>query len=143
MSTLVKYRPRKNDIFRNFDAVLNNFFDDGVDYGYKIPAVDVQEDENSFLLEAEMPGMSEKDVDIHVENNMLTLSSKKEEENREEKKGYVLRERRSASFSRSFMLPKNVDSEKIEASMKNGILKLSIPKSEEAKPKKIEISVGE
>jgi len=70
---------------------------------------------------------------------MLTISSKKEEERKEEKKGYVLKERKSAEFSRSFMLPKNVNSEKIEASMKNGILSLVIPKAEEAKPKKIEI----
>ena len=139
MSTLVKYRPKTNSLFRNFDAMLNNFFDDGFESSVKVPAVDVQEDENQFSLEAELPGMTEKDVDINVENNMLTISSKKEEEKNEEKKGYVLKERRSTSFSRSFMLPKNVDTEKIEASMKNGILHLAIPKAEEAKPKKIEI----
>lgn len=139
MSTLVKYRPKNNNLLQSFDAVLNSFFDDGPAYRNTVPTVDVREDENQFSLEAEMPGMTEKDVDINVENNMLTISSKKEEENKEEKKGYVLRERKSASFSRSFMLPKNVDTGKIEASMKNGILSLVIPKAEEAKPKKIEI----
>lgn len=139
MSTLVKYRPRTNTLFRNFDSVLNRFFDDGFDTGSSTPAVDVHEDENQFTLEAEMPGMTDKDVDINVENNMLTISSKKEEEKEEEKKGYVLKERRRSSFSRSFMLPKNVDAGKIEASMKNGVLNLTIPKAEEAKPKKIEI----
>jgi HSP20 family protein len=139
MSTLVKYRPLKNDLFTNFDAVVNRFFDDGPAYRSTVPAVDVREDEDRFFLEAELPGMTEKDVNINVENNMLTISSKKEEERNEEKKGYVLKERKSAEFSRSFMLPKNVKAEKIEASMKNGVLNLVIPKAEEAKPKKIEI----
>jgi len=139
MSTLVKYRPRTLDLFSNFDAVLNNFFDDGFEYSSKGPAVDVQENEDNYLLEADLPGFSEKDVDINVENNLLTISSKNETDREEKKKGYVLRERRSNSFRRSFVLPKGVVAENIEASMKNGILQLTIPKAEKVKPRKIEI----
>ena len=139
MNTLVQYRPRTRGLVSNFDALLNNFFDDGAETRSKLPAVDVREDEEQFILEAELPGFSEKDVDINVENNMLTISSQTEQTKEEKKEGYVLRERRNSSFSRSFMLPRNVEAGKIKASMSNGILHLSIPKSEQAKARKIEI----
>lgn len=139
MNTLTQYRPNQVSLFRDFDTMLNRFFHDDFFSQTKCPSVDIREDEDKFVLEAELAGLTEKDIDINVENHMLTLSSSKEEKKEEEKKGYVLKERKNASFSRSFMLPENVDVDKINAEMKNGILTVDIPKSEAAKPKKISV----
>ena len=88
----------------------------------RLPAVDVRETEKSYILEAELPGIDEKDLEIHLDNNTLTLSSKKADETKEEKKGYMIQERRQYSFNRSFTLPDNTDRESISATFKNGVL---------------------
>ena len=143
MNKMVRYTPKKVGLLNDFDAVFDRFFnDDFYHSGAYSPAVDVREEEDKFILEAELPGLSDKDLNIQVENNMLTLSNVQEEQKEENKKGYVIRERRSRSFKRSFMLPRNVDTAGIDARMKDGILTLEIPKSEEAKPRKIQISAS-
>jgi len=140
---LIRYSPsRLAGIFDDtFDRLFDPFFDR---FGYgnvRSPAIDVKEDENGYTVEAELPGLNEKDLEVKVEGNLLTLSSKKSEEKEEKKKNYLMRERRSYSFSRSFVLPKDVNADKIEAEFKNGLLTLAIPKSEKAKPKLLEIKV--
>jgi len=106
--------------------------------------VDVKETEKAYVLEAELPGLDEKDVEIRLDGSTLTLQSKKEE--KEEKEGhtgdgnYLIRERRYSSFSRSFKLPDNADKESITASFKNGILSLEITKKNEAQARLIQIS---
>lgn len=104
--------------------------------------VDVQNQDDRYLLEAEIPGVSEDDVDINVEDNMLTVSVEQKKEEEDEKKQYMVRERLHRSLKRSFTLPKDADRETITASFKRGILTLDIPKSEDAKPRKITINGG-
>ena len=101
------------------------------------------ENENSFILEADLPGFDEKDIEIRVDSNCLTIESKKEEESAsktDDGRDYLIRERRSSSFSRSFKLPENADLEGISASFKNGILTMEINKKEEAKKRIIQIT---
>jgi HSP20 family protein len=102
--------------------------------------VDVQNQDDRYLLEAEIPGVSENDVDINVEDNMLTISVEQKKEDQDEKTKYMVRERLHRSLKRSFTLPKDADREAISASFDRGILTLDIPKSEDAKPRKIKIS---
>lgn len=137
---LIRYKPRAFDLF-DWDRAFDRFFDEPV-INTRIPAVDIREDENQYSLEVELPGLTEKDIVVKVENNILTVSSKKEESKEEKKKEYVRKERSSYSFSRCFSLPENVKAEKIEAKFKNGVLNISIPKAPEAKPKLIEVKVN-
>jgi len=136
---LVRYRPATRDLL-NFDRALDRFFSDRV-WSNDTPAVDVRETDKGYELEMDLPGRSEKDLDVNVTNGLLTISSKKDEKAEEKKNGYVIRERRSSSFSRCFKLPEGADPEKIKAEFSNGVLNLSIPKSPLAQPKKIDVNV--
>jgi HSP20 family protein len=137
---LIKYRPFNNLLSWDVDGILDSFFDDDF-FGSvgKYPKIDVREEDGKYILEADIPGLTEKDLDVRVDGNLLTLSSRKSEEKNEKKNGYIVQERRSSSFSRSFVLPKNVDRDKIEAHFKNGLLSMAIPKLPEAEPKKITV----
>ena len=105
------------------------------------PAVDIYEDEKEIVVKAELPDLEEKDVDVDIQDNVLTIKGEKKQE-REEKKGtYHLVETSYGSFSRSFSLPNNVETDKATAKYEKGILKITLPKKEGAKPKKIEIKV--
>ncbi|KPJ85797.1 MAG: hypothetical protein AMS17_13930 [Spirochaetes bacterium DG_61] len=140
---LIKYRPnRMLSLFNDsWDRFFDSFFEDFPVVTMKNPAVDVKEDENGYLMEVELPGLTDKDIEVKVEGNLLTLSSKKNEEKEEKKNDYVLKERKSYSFSRSFVLPENVSAKEIAAEFKNGLLTLNVPKTEKAKPKLLEIKV--
>jgi len=139
---LIKYHPRTMDLF-NWDSILDRYFDDSFDSEERVPAVDVRENEKEYLMEVELPGLGEKDVEVKIENGVLAISSKKEEsrEENEKEKGYLRKERRQFSFCRSFSLPENTDADKILATFKNGLLNVTIPKAPEAKPKMIEVKV--
>ena len=137
MRNLVTYTPHRMGIFNDMDRLFHNFFDDTV--SHRAPSVDVREEEGRYLLEAELPGLTEKDIDVKVEDNLLTITSAQEVKQEEKKNGYLMKERHSASFRRSFVLPRDAEKEKIEANFKNGLLTLEIPKTEQAKPRKIDI----
>jgi HSP20 family protein len=107
-----------------------------------MPPVDVYEDEHNITVHAELPGIEEKDLDINLENNVLTISGERKMENEEKKENFHRIERSYGRFTRSFTLPSTVDTEHINAAFENGILKVTIPKLEEAKPKQIKIGVG-
>ena len=143
MRSVVKYRPYGLSIFDDMDRVFRSLLDDDYSVARTCLKVDVREEEDDYKLEAELPGVSESDIDVKVENDLLHISTemeeKKEEKNEEKNEGYLLRERRRSSYHRSFVLPKDADGEKIEANFRNGLLTLRIPKSEAAKPKKIEV----
>ena len=140
MANLIKYRPL-TDLF-NWEPVWDRLFDDVPLLKRNAPAVDVREDEKEYTMEVELPGLTEKDIDVKVENNILTVSSKKEESKEEEKKGYLMHERKSYSFTRSFVLPDEVNHDKISAEFKNGLLRLALPKNEKAQPKKIDVKAN-
>lgn len=101
------------------------------------PAFEVKETNDAFVLKADLPGVSENDLDIAVHNNVLTVSGSRQAEERKEGESYALYERQFGSFSRSFSLPDMADGERIEAKLENGVLHLSIAKKAEAKPRKI------
>jgi HSP20 family protein len=140
MRGLIRYT-RPNELF-DWSRMLDNFFDDTPVWNARVPSVDVRESEDGYLMEAELPGLTEEDVELKIEDNILTLSSRKAESKEEDKNGYLIRERRSAEFCRTFVLPKDVDRENIQAEFKNGLLAVSIPKAPEAKPRKIDVKVG-
>jgi HSP20 family protein len=125
---------------RDFDNLFDWFLKEPEqDKDFPFPAVDIKEEENRYVLEADLPGFSDKDIDIKVEGNLLTLSSKKEESKEEKKEGFIRRERSSCSFSRSFVLPKDIVADKIDAYLKDGLLSLEIPREANEQPKRIEI----
>jgi len=106
------------------------------------PAVDIYEQEGHIVLKAELPGIDPKDVDIRLENNVLTLRGERRVDNDVQRDSYHRVERAYGSFTRSFTLPSVVDQEHIKADYKDGVLKVTLPKREEAKPKQISISVN-
>ncbi len=108
------------------------------------PAVDVTQNDKAYEIAAELPGLDEKNIEVNVANGGLTIKGEKKEQKEEKQKGYYLAERRYGSFERYFGLPDGVDAEKIEASFKNGVLKVTLPKTAEAqKPaKKIEVKAA-
>ena len=107
-----------------------------------MPTVDISETENSFEILAELPGVTESDVHVSVTDNLLTIKGEKEQEKKTDDKNYHRVERRYGSFQRSFTLPRNVETADIKAGYKDGVLTLTIPKAEEAKPTEIPISVN-
>ena len=136
---LIRYSPNALDLLDNVSTWFDDMLTEPV-FGHSgAPAVDVKETDSEFLMEVELPGLSEKDVEVKLDNNLLTISSSKEDKKEEKKNGYIMRERRSSSFARSFVLPEGIDREKISAEFKNGILNLSFPKTPAAKPKMIEV----
>ena len=107
-----------------------------------IPAMDLVETDDHFVLKADLPGMSENDVNIEVENNVLTVSGERKTELEDKHEGYYRLERSTGAFSRSLTLPEGVDAGAVTASFENGVLEVRIPKPEEVKPQKVQISVG-
>jgi HSP20 family protein len=106
------------------------------------PPVDVYEDEHSVNVKIEVPGVDEKDIDVRIENNVLTVHGERKFEKEEKQENFRRVERQYGSFTRTFTLPTTVDAEKVAASYDKGILKIALPKKAEAKPKQIKISVG-
>jgi HSP20 family protein len=105
------------------------------------PIVDVSEDKDNVIVKAEMPGMKKEDVKISIQDNVLTLKGEKKQEKEEKDANYHRIERSYGSFSRSFTLPTSVKADKVKASYKDGVLNITLPKTEEAKPKEIPVSV--
>jgi HSP20 family protein len=107
-----------------------------------IPAVDIYEDEHNVTLTAELPGIDEKDVEISLENGVLTISGERKMEHEEKQDNFQRIERSYGRFSRSFTLPPTVDPENVKAEFNNGVLRVTLGKREEAKPKQIRIESG-
>ncbi|MDR0448448.1 MAG: Hsp20/alpha crystallin family protein [Treponema sp.] len=130
MKTVSLYRP-----LNVMDQLLESFFDSslvpftGNPVLSKLPLVDVQETADAYLVEAELPGIDEKQIKVQVDGAKLIIETGKDGEKKEEKDGnFLIRERRNVSFSRSFTLPENADTESVSAVLKNGILSLEVKK---------------
>lgn len=104
------------------------------------PAVNIWSNENEVILKAELPGVTADDMDITVEGDVLTLEGERKAENPGEESSYHRRERGSGTFIRSFRLPYEIDNGKVKAAYKDGILKITMPRAETSKPKKIKVS---
>jgi HSP20 family protein len=106
------------------------------------PLVDIYEDEHNITLKIEVPGIDEKDIDVRIENNTLTGHGERKIEKEEKEENFRRVERQYGSFTRSFTLPTSVDAEKVSANYDKGILKISLAKKAEAKPKQIKVNVS-
>jgi HSP20 family protein len=140
---LVSIQDRMNRIFDDaFRAAPRaGAEDDWALGGTWAPAVDIFEKDGSIVLKAELPGVDPKDVDVRVENNVLTLRGERKFESEVKREQYHRVERAYGSFSRSFTLPNVVDTDHIKAEFKDGVLRVNLPQKEEAKPKQISIAV--
>ncbi|MGH2840131.1 MAG: Hsp20/alpha crystallin family protein [Solirubrobacteraceae bacterium] len=107
-----------------------------------IPAMDLVETGDHFVLRADLPGMTENDVTIELESGVLTIAGERKTEHEDKHEGYYRLERATGSFSRALTLPEGIDPEGVEASFDNGVLEVRIPKPEQAKPRRVQISVG-
>ncbi len=146
MRTIARWEP-----FRGVTTLqdqINRLFSDAFDrtgdesnLSAWAPAVDIYETEHELVVKADLPDVDPKDLDIRVENNILTIRGERKFEKKVNEENYLRMERSYGSFARSFTLSNTVDSEAIKAEYKNGVLTLSIPKREEAKPKQIKVNV--
>ena len=103
------------------------------------PAVDIKESDNAFTIIADIPGVDAKDIEVHMENGMLTIKGERESEKKEDKEGYKRVERSYGSFYRRFSMPDTANPDKIAAKSKNGVLEITIPKHEKVQPRKIAV----
>ncbi len=110
-------------------------------YGATLPGVDIADSEKEYRITAELPGVEEKDVDVSLADDVLTIKGEKRHERKEKTEDYVVSERRFGSFERSFTLPLGADAEKIDATFKSGVLTITVPKLPEAQAKRKKISV--
>jgi len=149
MRTITLHRPNAiQNALSDFDRYFESFFGDSIfnpaARGYaRMPVVDVRETEKSYVLDMELPGYDEKDIEIHVDGKSLSVASKQEEAkdaNDEDRGTWLIKERRMQSFSRSFKLPENADPEGIGAEFKNGVLCLEIKKRPEAQRRSVQIN---
>ena len=141
------FQALRNEIDQIFEDFGNGFwnrpfkslarFERDLSKSITAPAVDVAESDKAYEITAELPGLDEKNIDVKLANGGLTIKGEKREETEEKKKDYHVSERRYGSFERYFTLPDGVNADKIEATFKNGVLKVTLPKTEEAqKPAK-------
>ena len=141
------------DPFREFTTLqdrMNRLFHDSFGEGREealtttsfAPPVDVYEDEHNVTLKIEVPGIDEKDIDVRIENNTLTVHGERKFEKEEKEENYRRVERQYGSFTRSFTLPNTVDTENVVANYDKGVLKIKLAKKAEAKPKQIKVNVG-
>jgi len=136
----VTIQDRMNRLFR--DSYSPEGRDESLTTSTFAPPVDVYEDEHNVTLKIEVPGIDEKDIDVRIENNTLTVHGERKFEKEEKEENYRRVERQYGSFTRTFTLPTTVDGEKVEANYDKGVLKIHLPKKAEAKPKQIKISVS-
>jgi HSP20 family protein len=145
MSALIRYETPTTTLSNLFDDFLGNGVFNAWDRDISLvnyPRVDIVEEKDTYKITADMPGLDKKDIVVEIKNGVLSLSGEKKEEKTEKDKGrYYHYERRYGSFRREFALPDHVDAEHIEAKYANGVLELTLKKTEGAKPKQIEVKV--
>ncbi|MFL5822261.1 MAG: Hsp20/alpha crystallin family protein [Solirubrobacteraceae bacterium] len=149
---LIRWEPARElaTIQTEMNRLFNTFFEpsqgsNGTGSGTLrrwVPAMDLVETEDHFVLRADLPGLTESDVNIELEDNVLTVSGERKAEHEERKEGYYRVERASGAFSRSLTLPEGVDADRVQASFENGVLEVTIPKPEQRKPRKVTISAA-
>ncbi len=147
MTSLIRWDP-----FRTLSTLqdeVNRLFDDSFGVARRrpasltawAPAVDILETEQEVVIKADLPDLEEKDIDVRIEGNTLTLSGERKYEKNVKEDNFLRLERAYGSFSRSFSLPNTVNTEAIKAEYKNGVLMVRMPKREESKPKQIKVAV--
>ena len=144
--TIVRYDPFRDlrtlqeEVNRLFSSNLSRSFgDEGIGRGAWAPSVDIYENKDQIVLEAELPGMKQEDFDLSIENNVITLRGERKFEKTDETDNYHRVERSYGSFTRSFTLPQSVSAEGATADYSNGVLRVTLPKREETKARRIEV----
>ena len=146
---LVRWEPVRelNSLQSEMNRLFNTFFDTPTGGGNGprrfIPSMDLTETDTHYVLKADLPGVSESDVSIELEDNVLTVAGERKEEHEEKKEGYHRVERSFGQFRRSLTLPEGVDPEAIAATFDKGVLEIRVPKPEERKPRRVAIQVGD
>jgi HSP20 family protein len=150
--TIVRWEPLRElgSLQTEMNRLFNTVFDSpttgaGSDGALRrwVPAMDLLETADHFVLRADLPGLTQDDVKIELEDSTLTVSGERKAEHEDRQEGFYRVERAFGSFSRSLTLPKGVDADAVSASFDNGVLEIHIPKPEERKPRRISIAVGE
>jgi HSP20 family protein len=147
---LIRWDPTREigSLQSEMNRLFNSFFDapaggeNGGALRRWVPAMDLVETEEHFVLRADLPGLSEDDVSIELEDNVLTVSGERKSEHEERKEGFYRIERATGRFARSLTLPEGVDPDAVQASFDRGVLEVRVPKPEERKPRKVAIQVG-
>jgi HSP20 family protein len=148
---LVRWEPVRelNSLQQEMNRLFSTFFDTPTTGGNGgtgrrwIPAMDLVETEEHYVLTADLPGLSQDDVSLEFDGDVLTLSGERKSEHTERKEGFYRLERATGSFSRSLTLPEGVDPDAVTATFDKGVLEVRIPKPEQRKPKKVSIQVGD
>jgi HSP20 family protein len=147
---LIRWEPARElqSIQQEMNRLFGTFFDSPTGAGNGgsrrwIPAMDLVEEGDHYVLRADLPGVSEGDVKVELEDNVLTISGERKSEHEERKDGFYRVERASGAFSRSLTLPEGTDPDSIQAHFEKGVLEVRVPKPEERKPRRVEINVGE
>ena len=146
--SIVKWNPSKNifSLRDEMDRLFSDFLNPeplmAENFSDLTPLINIEENDDEFLISAELPGLKKDDIKITFQNNMLKISGEKKEEKEMDKKNFHRVERRYGKFSRSIGIQSGVVLEKIDASFKDGILTVKVPKSEEAKPKEIDVKIN-
>ncbi|HEX8073785.1 MAG TPA: Hsp20/alpha crystallin family protein [Thermoleophilaceae bacterium] len=135
MALLMKPEPFSSEVNRLF----NTLFDEGQNQQRWIPAMDLVESEDHFVLKADLPGLGEDDVAIEIRDNTLTISGERRSEFEQKERGWYRVERSTGRFSRSLALPEGVDADAVTAGFDKGVLEVRIPKPEQRKPRRIQI----
>lgn len=136
----VNFFPHMRDLNRFFNIELDDD-DSSIATSHWTPAVDIAEKEDHFLIEADIPGVEPKDIEVSMENGYLTVKGEREIESKEDKDGYSRIERSHGSFYRRFSLPETADPENVSAKSEKGVLQIKVGKMEVSKPKKITVDV--
>lgn len=148
MSLMTRWDPFRNmtTLQEQVNRLFENRFQTGREDNSALtawaPAVDIYETENELVLKADIPDVNEKDIDIQVENNTLTIRGERKFEEKAKEDNYLRVERTYGSFSRSFSLPNTVDTEAVKAEYKDGVLTVELPKRPESKPKQVKVNVA-
>ena len=142
--TLVRWSPLQG--FATLQEQMNRLLtenlargSDEMECGGWLPAVDLREEDHQYVIDVELPGIKKEDIEVHMENNLLTIRGERHFREEAKREGYHRVERAYGKFARSFSLPTRVNPEGISASYKDGILEVLVPKAEESKPKRIDI----
>ena len=140
-------RARGRDIFGDFDDLMGGWFRSPAvlrrEETAKMPAIDVSENEGAYLVKAELPGVAREDLDVTIKDGVLAINAERKKEKKDGKDGRVIREERYyGKFVRSLRLGSDVDESGIEAHYEDGVLNLSLPKTVEVKPRKVDVKIG-
>lgn len=146
---LIRWEPvaELNTIQTEMNRLFNTFFDQPSSSGRGgarrwIPAMDLVETADHYVLRADLPGLSDEDVNVQLEDNVLTISGERKAENEQRQEGYYRLERASGAFSRSLTLPEGVDPDGVTAHFDRGVLEIAIPKPEQKKPRQVRINLS-